>query len=200
MAEYTSTTQRSEPRSHGDFRTLWPLWLLVIFVSIQFGAGLYEKTAIVPLWAHVPGDTVLEQLHATGMYHASRAFWPYVSPAVAILAVLNLVSAWRSGSGAVHRRWWLAAAVLMTCYATFSYSYFVPQMLILQSSGQSWSASRVESFVDWWTGLNYLRMTIGAAGWLCALRALSLSALATQRQSAPHPLALGQDQADLGKA
>jgi hypothetical protein len=28
---------------------------------------------------------------------------------------------------------------------------------------------------SWWTGLNYVRMTVGGIGWLCALRALSLS-------------------------
>ena len=39
-------------------RTVW-LWLLVIFVGIQFGAGWYEKLAIVPLWAEASTDQVL---------------------------------------------------------------------------------------------------------------------------------------------
>lgn len=37
------------------------------------------------------------------------------------------------------------------------------------------SRSCVETFVAWWTGLNYVRMTIGGIGWLCALRALSFT-------------------------
>jgi hypothetical protein len=63
----------------------------------------------------------------------------------------------------------------MCAYAVFSYSYFVPQMLMLQAGGGAWPASRVEDLVNTWTSLNYVRMTIGAAGWLCALRALWLA-------------------------
>jgi hypothetical protein len=164
------------------------LWLLVIFVGIQFGAGWYEKLAIVPLWADASADQVLAAMDSSGMKRAGRAFWPFVSPVVALLAVLNLVAAWRSN--AVYRRWWLAAGGAMTVYALASYGYFVPQMLVFQSSGDDWTASEIETFVTWWTGLNYVRMAIGGIGWLCALRALSLSgtggAAITKQQLARH--------------
>ena len=107
------------------------------------------------------------------MKRAGRAFWPFVSPMVALLAVINLVVAWRSNT--TYRRWWLAAGVAMTVYALASYGYFVPQMLAFQSGGAGWTASDIETFVSWWTGLNYVRMTVGGIGWLCALRALSFS-------------------------
>jgi hypothetical protein len=164
-------------------RTIW-LWLLVIFVGIQFGAGLYEKLAIVPLWADASADQVLAAMESSGMKRAGRAFWPFVSPVVALLAITNLVVAWRSETP--YRRWWLAAAVAMTVYALASYSYFVPQMLAFQSGGDDWTAPQVETFVTWWTGLNYARMTVGVIGWLCALRALSLSG--TARAPAVSPL------------
>ena len=154
------------------YRTIW-LWLLVIFVSIQFGAGWYEKLAIVPLWADAPADQVLAAMESSGMKQAGRVFWPFVSPVVALLAVINLVLAWRSNAS--YRRWWLAAGASMTVYALASYGYFVPQMLAFQSDGEGWTAAEIETFVTSWTGLNYVRMTVGAIGWLCALRALSLS-------------------------
>jgi hypothetical protein len=155
-------------------QTIW-LWLLVVFVGIQFGAGLYEKLAVVPLWADVSANQVLDRMKDSGMWNAGRLFWPFVSPPVAVLAVVNLILAWRSTAS--NRRWWLAGAALMCVYAAVSYSFFVPQMLMLQASDGTWSDNRIESLIDWWIGLNYLRMAIGAAGWLCALRALSLSAL-----------------------
>ena len=155
-------------------RTVW-LWLLVIFVGIQFGAGWYEKLAIVPLWADTSVDQVLAAMESSGMKRAGRTFWPFVSPVVALLALINLVVAWRSNTS--YRRWWLAAATAMTVYALASYGYFVPQMLSFQTGGQAWTASDIETFVTWWTGLNYVRMTIGGIGWLCALRALSLSGI-----------------------
>jgi hypothetical protein len=154
------------------YRTVW-LWLLVIFVGIQFGAGLYEKLAIVPLWADASTDQVLPAMESSGMKRAGRTFWPFVTPVVALLAVINLVLAWRSNT--IYRGWWLAAGTAMTVYALASYGYFVPQMLSFQSGGQAWTASDIETFVTWWTGLNYARMAIGGIGWLCAFRALSLS-------------------------
>ena len=48
-------------------------------------------------------------------------------------------------------------------------------MLALQASGASWPAAGMESMVGLWTTLNWARMVVGAAGWLCALRALSPS-------------------------
>jgi hypothetical protein len=159
-------------------RTVW-LWLLVIFVGIQFGAGWYEKLAVVPLWADASADQVLAAIEGSGMKRAGRTFWPFVSPVVAVLALTNLVVAWRSNT--IYRRWWLAAAAAMTVYALASYGYFVPQMLAFQSGGQRWTSSEIETFVTWWTGLNYARMTVGGIGWLCALRALSLSG--TQRST-----------------
>lgn len=149
------------------------LWALVIFVGIQFGAGWYEKLAIVPLWTDVPTDQTLTAMEESGMKRAGRAFWPFVSPVVALLAVVNLFLA-RRAPGPM-RRWWLAGAAVMTVYAVFSYAYFVPQMLMFQSGGADWSPERVDTFVTWWTGLNYVRMTLGGVGWLCLLRALSLS-------------------------
>jgi hypothetical protein len=154
------------------YRTIW-LWLLVIFVGIQFGAGLYEKLAVVPLWADVSADQVLAAMESSGMKQAGRVFWPFVSPVVALLAVINLVAAWRSNT--IYRRWWLTAGAAMTAYALTSYGYFVPQMLAFQAGAGGWRPSQIETFVTWWTGLNYVRMTIGGIGWLCALRALSLS-------------------------
>jgi hypothetical protein len=147
------------------------LWLLVVYVGLQFGAGLYEKIVIVPLWDSVPPRDVLAAMERSGMYDAGRVFWPFVSPVVALLAIANLV-AWRGNRA--NRRWALAAGIIMLGYAIFSYSYFVPQLLMLQSSADSWPESKISATVHWWTGLNHLRLLLGAAGWFCALRALSL--------------------------
>jgi hypothetical protein len=184
------TTTKGLTRRHGPRPRAGTilLWLLVIFVGIQFGGGLYEKLAIVPIWAEVPGDQVLDQMQTTGMYQAGRLFWPFVSVPVAILALLNLVLAWRTK--APHRRWWLAGAALMCGYAVASYGFFVPSMLMLQSSGASWTATEIESLVSLWTTLNWPRMVLGAAGWLCALRALSLSSVAMPVTAPVHNAAM----------
>jgi hypothetical protein len=166
-------------------RTVW-LFLLVIFVGVQFGAGLYEKLVVVPQWADLAGALVVGEIDASGMRSAGRVFWPFVSPIVGVLAIVNLVAAWRSRTA--NRRWWIAGAVLMCAYSIFSYAYFVPQMLMLQAGGDTWPASQVDAVVDTWTSLNYLRMTIGSAGWLCAVRALWLAGVPrVDARTAPRP-------------
>ncbi|MEV0028362.1 DUF1772 domain-containing protein [Nocardia sp. NPDC050793] len=159
-----------------------PLWLLVIFVGIQFGAGWYEKLAVIPMWADTPPDELFPAMEASGFKKAGRAFWPFVSPVVSALSLINLYLAWRTP--VAFRRWWIAGAAVMLGYSVSTYAYFATQMLIFQSNGADWTPERVESFVDTWTTLNYPRMAIGAIGWLCALRALSLSG-ATTREHAP---------------
>lgn len=156
------------------------LWLLVVFVGVQFGAGWYEKIVVVPLWDGVPPREILTAMQESGMKDAGRRFWPFVSPIVALLSVANIVVAWRGTSA--NRRWWLAAGIVMLTYAIFSYSYFVPQMLMLQGSADSWSESRISSTIQWWTSLNYVRMALGGAGWFCALRALSLTSAESDRR------------------
>ena len=111
--------------------------------GIQFGAGWYKKLAIVPLWADASADQVLAAMKIRRMKRAGRAFWPFVSPVVALLAVINLVVAWRSNTS--YRRWWLATGAAMTVYALASYGYFVPQMLFFQFSGQGWTPSQTWS-------------------------------------------------------
>ncbi|GGL26123.1 DUF1772 domain-containing protein [Nocardia jinanensis] len=154
-----------------------PLWLLVIFVGIQFGAGWYEKLGVIPQWADAPTAQTHQAMAESGFHRAGRAFWPFVSPVVALLALINLYLAWRTPVD--FRRWWIAASALMACYALSSYTYFVPQMLIFQAEGAQWTPEHVESFIDTWTTLNYPRMVLGGIGWLFALRALSLSGRTT---------------------
>ncbi|MCA1707511.1 MAG: hypothetical protein LC808_31275, partial [Actinobacteria bacterium] len=71
MTQQTLRTKQTRAVSAGGAfwrsRTIW-LWLLVIFVGIQFGAGLYEKLAVVPLWADVPASQVLDQMKDSGMW------------------------------------------------------------------------------------------------------------------------------------
>ena len=150
-----------------------PLWLLVIFVGIQFGAGWYEKLGVIPLWADAPPGQVLDAMDESGFHQAGRAFWPFVSPVVALLSLINLYLAWRTP--VTFRRWWLASAGIMAAYSLSTYGYFATQMLIFQAGGNDWAPDRVESFIDTWTTLNYPRMVLGGIGWLCGLRALSLS-------------------------
>ena len=113
------------------------LWLFVIWVGIQFGAGLYEKQIVVPQWSTVPPEEVGDALSRSGQESSALKFWAFVSPPVAVLALANAVVAWR-----------LAASIIMVIYSIFTYTYFVPKMIWLWQA-ETLPASEVESTVFW---------------------------------------------------
>jgi len=147
------------------------LWLFVIWVSMQYGAGLYEKQIIVPLWLEATPDQLTTVLETSGQKDSALGFWAFVSPPVALLALINLIFALRSRVS--FRHWWVAASLLMLVNSIFTYTYFVPAMIRL------WDASNldpawVSASKNRWANLNYLRLLIATLGWLCLLKTFSM--------------------------
>ena len=146
------------------------LWLLVIWVGIQLGGGLYEKRVVVPQWSSAPPSEIGAAITRSGQEASALRFWAFVSPPVVLLALANGVAAWQSHAG--HRPWWLAASALVALYTAFTYAYFVPTMLRLWKAEQL-APAKVQTMVFWWTHLNYLRLAMGIGAWLTALKALA---------------------------
>jgi hypothetical protein len=150
------------------------LGLFVVMVGIQLGGGLYEKRVVVPQWSTVAPSEVGPALARSGQEASARSFWAFVSPPVALLAVANLVAAWRAKRSR-RRALWLAASATMVLYSLSSYGYFVPTMIRLWQA-ETLPPAEVESTVYWWVRLNYLRSLLGVAALVAALRALALPA------------------------
>jgi hypothetical protein len=148
------------------------LSLFVVMVGIQLGGGLYEKQVVVPQWSSVPPDEVGDALQRSGQESSAYRFWAFVSPPVALLALANLVAAWRA-KGSPRRPWWLAASIIMVGYATVSYGYFVPTMIRLWQA-DTMPAGNVTTSVFWWVRLNYVRSLLGLCALVAGLRALAL--------------------------
>jgi hypothetical protein len=96
-----------------------------------------------------------------------------VSPPVALLALANLIVAWRAPVDRL-RPWWLAAAAIALTYSAMTYGYFVPEMIRLWRAGEM-SANESRRRMARWLGLNWVRLALGVAAFVSALRALSLS-------------------------
>jgi len=135
------------------------LWLLVLNLGIAFGAGLYETRIVLPLWfvrsgtggLHVNGEAIRET--NTGL-----RFWAFVTTGpLTLITLANLALAWRS-PGARHE-WWLAAVAVTLVERTGTFAFFIPTAMKLM---------RAE------TMLASTAAKMGLAGWLAALRALTL--------------------------
>ena len=138
------------------------LWLMVIKLGIAFGAGLYEARVVVPRGADLPP----KDWPNTGLL-----FWVYVTPVpLTLLAFANLIAAWLDKS--VRRKWWLGAVFILLIERLTTFSYFTPTMINFTASDQPNPETRAR--LSQWLFFNHGRHLLTLAGWLMALKALSL--------------------------
>ena len=149
------------------------LWVFVIFSGIAVGAGLYEMRINVPHWfARATTSETFVNVDAIRSDDAGRRFWAYVTTVpLTLLTLSSCVVA--SSPETARERWWLAGAGVMLVERISTFGYFIPQLMKLLNpqfvTRDKAAAART------WTRLNYLRAALAFAGWLAALRALSIS-------------------------
>jgi hypothetical protein len=154
------------------------LWLFVIALGIEIGAGLFETLVVLPLWTSAPPESVTAyyQHNAANPQFALNAggrFWMFATPLVGLLALATLLSGWRTRPQ--HRKWRIAGTVLALVVVVSTFAWFVPNIIRLHSKDvMAMSADEVTSLTKAWVGLNWVRVVLYSAGWLSALRALSV--------------------------
>jgi hypothetical protein len=71
--------------------------LLCAFISsvgVGIGGGLYEAHVVDPNWVHEPTPNELgNQPASSGQAAEARRYWPLISPASTLLAMLNVLLA-----------------------------------------------------------------------------------------------------------
>lgn len=154
------------------------LWLFVVALGIEIGAGLYETLVVMPLWDTAPPDSVIayHQHNVANPQFALNAggrFWMFMTPLVGLLAIATLLSGLRTPPQ--HRKWRIAGTVLALIVVVFTFAWFVPNIIKLTGKDvMTMSADAVTSLTNWWVRLNWVRAILYSAGWLAALRALSI--------------------------
>ncbi|HEX7009331.1 MAG TPA: hypothetical protein VF184_05080 [Phycisphaeraceae bacterium] len=140
------------------------LWLFVINLGIAFGAGIYEARVVIPQWKNMPP----QQWPNTGLM-----FWVYVTTVpLTLLTLVSLVAAW-SMQGPM-RIWYLAAVGIVIVERIATFSYFIPTMVGMMGA-EGLPHDDVVAALSRWLLINHGRHVLTLAGWLAALRALSLS-------------------------
>jgi hypothetical protein len=147
------------------------LWLLVVMLGVEIGAGIYEARVLVPLWAGAPPDSVWDYLTQELRPDPGRKFWAYSTTLVGLLGIANLVTAWRNKKiPSKQRKWWLLGAGGTVAMIIATFAYFVPTLMRMEDAGQAMVSADV---VNWWVRLNWLRAAVYMAAWLATLRAFS---------------------------
>ena len=88
-----------------------------------------------------------------------------------LLTLANLVAAWLDRGP--RRYWWLGAVAIIVVERIATFSYFIPTMLWLMGT-EDLPEAEVSATLSQWLLLDYGRHVLTLAGWLAALKALSL--------------------------
>jgi hypothetical protein len=140
------------------------LWLFVINLGIAFGAGIYEARVVIPQWVSIPA----RQWPNTGLM-----FWVYVTTVpLTLITAASIVAAWLTPGPM--RFWYLIAVCIVIVERITTFSYFIPTMVRLMST-EGLPNVDVKEALSQWLLMNHGRHVLTLAGWLAALKALSLS-------------------------
>ena len=147
------------------------LWLFVVILGIAFGAGLYEHRIAMPRWLVSENGVLRWDAASARRDDTGLRFWAYVTTGpLTILTLANLFFAWRAAEP--KHTWWLIAASMVLAERAFTFSYFIPTMVRLMDAADS-PANAATALG--WARLNYLRHLLVFAGWLAALKTLTIA-------------------------
>ncbi|MDX6614304.1 MAG: hypothetical protein QOD75_3490 [Blastocatellia bacterium] len=154
------------------------LWLFVIVLGIEIGAGMYEMLVVVPVWSAAPPDSVLGYFHhnvanAQFALNAGGRFWLFFTPLTGLLAIATFLSGLRTAPE--HRKCRMIGAGLAIVVVAATFAWFVPNIITLLGEGVTkLSGAEITRITNWWVRLNWVRAAAYIAGWLSALRALTI--------------------------
>ena len=150
------------------------LCAFILSVGVGIGGGLYETRVVYPNWAENPTpDGLAGKLVSSGQAGAARRYWPLVSPASALLAIVNVFLAWHQVG--MIRNLWLMSSIAIVLKSIGTYGYFVPTYLRRIAKPDTMDAVTLRRLVRTWTGLSPLRVVAEAFAWITGMGALLLS-------------------------
>jgi hypothetical protein len=151
------------------------LWVFVIALGINLGAGLYEVRIVVPLWSRgVPATLDAGSGYGRVAVDAGVRFWAFVTPAAGLLAIAALVVGWRMPKPAF--TWLATAAVAELSALAMTLLYFRPTVVhLFLQHGAGMPPPVLAGIVRRWVAWNWARVGLSLIAWCAALRALTLA-------------------------
>lgn len=151
------------------------LWLFVIALGLDLGAGIYEARVVVPLWAEgVPETLAAGNPYGRVAVTAGIHFWAYLTSIVAVLSVVALVFGVIAPEP--RRKWQIFSAVAELTVVAMTLLYFRPTLVMLfLGHGAGLSASAIAATVGRWVMWSRVPIVISFVAWCASLRALTFS-------------------------
>lgn len=149
------------------------LWLFVIALGLDLGAGIYEARIVVPLWARgVPETLAAGNPYGRVAIDAGMRFWAYMTSAVALCAILALVFGLRTPPS--QRAWRTFASLAELAAVAMTLLYFRPTLVrLFMGHGAGLSPDAVDSIVHRWVMWSRVRIAVSFIAWCAALQVLT---------------------------
>lgn len=154
------------------------LFIFVIVLGIELGAGLYEALVVLPIWISAPPDSVLAY-HAHNLanpefvLNSGRRFWMMSTPLTGLTGIIALLTGLKTAPR--HRMWRTIGTVLAVIVVIATFVWFVPNLIkLLSDTVTTLPRDEVTRIATWWVRLNWLRAAVYFVGWIAALKALTI--------------------------
>jgi len=152
------------------------LFLLVLLMGFELGAGLYEARVLVPLWAPDPQAAYKFAVdHPAFATHAGPQWWIFLTPLTAVVALgCAIFAGWLSPAQIGLAR---IGAIVVAGMAVVTFAWFVPNIIELQGEGVLLlTAEHAKSRGTLWASLNWVRGGVMLAAQILLMIALSRGA------------------------
>ncbi|HXT04851.1 MAG TPA: DUF1772 domain-containing protein [Casimicrobiaceae bacterium] len=151
------------------------LWLFVIALGLDIGAGIYEGRIVVPLWsADVPATLAAGNPYGRVAINAGILFWSRMTSVVALLALVTLAFSLRTPPPLRTRQ--IVASVAELVAVAMTLFYFRPTLVrLFMGHGEGLSPDAIRSTVGLWVMWSRVRIMVSLVAWCAAIQALVLS-------------------------
>jgi uncharacterized membrane protein len=152
------------------------LWVSVLAWGIGVGAKLYDLRVVAGAWSAAPPQSLTLLPYGPRFPVDPGKFFMPTSLLTLMGAIGALITGWSTSSG--HRVWLLSSAVLIVAVWVFTMVIFWPMNAALyaaaSSSSHPLSNPELVRLVHQWVTYDWLRVAMMTAGFVSAVRAISL--------------------------
>src|SRR6476661_1398381 len=141
------------------------IWLFVVVLGIELGAGIYETLVVLPTWTP---DPLASYRHSVEFPQyaitAGPRFWMFQTPFLGLVSLVTIITGLRTEPE--HKTWRMVAAGLALFVVVSTLAWFVPNLLSLIGEGVTkMSAKQIAGTTAMWTRLNWIRVVVYSAAW-----------------------------------
>lgn len=152
------------------------LFLFVIVVGLEIGAGLYETLVVLPMWALNAPDSVVafyqhNQANPDFTINAGGRLWMFLTPLVGLVSIAAFLTGLKTSGS--HRKWRMAGTLIAFTVVAVTFAWFVPNLLKLLYHVPEMTSAEIATTANRWYAANWGRVVFGITGWICGLKALN---------------------------